>query len=348
MSIIETLRSFAKPSKSLMTQRNAKIITILIAFPLILLSSIRWKTGTDWIAYESIYRGALQISILNENLEPLYIVIIKILRSISENFTLYIAFLSVACIGMKAYAITKFNSPLIGALLFFVSFQLNMYAVRYDIALSLVLFAGVIDIKQRSGERNHYVFLNHIAAIGIHKVAIVAFILHLLGDRAKTNLKKFQKIILYTILIALIYYYFNQESFQYKIASGVFQFKINETLTIKTLHRFWYLAMILILLRISRPNEVQKKYLNFLIVGAVFYVLIGFFNFGSIERIFGIFLIYEMLFFSNVRILNRNAYFITFFSTIGIIRIYQFLSSDYMDIFFPYETILEIKFKDVY
>lgn len=330
-----------------MPKRNAKIITILIAFPLILLSSLKWKTGTDWIAYESIYRNAQQISILNESFEPLYIAIIQILQSISANFTLYIIFLSLTCIGIKVYAITKFNSPLIGLLLFFVSFQLNMYAVRYDIALSLILLAGVVDLK-KSNNRNHFIFLSQIAAIGIHKVAIVAFILNLIVTKAKSNLQKFQKIIFYCVLFALIYYYTNQDSFKYKIATGVFQFETNANLSMKTLHRFWYLAMILLLLWLARPNEVQKKYLNFLIVGAVFYVLIGFFKFGSIERIFGIFLTYEMLFFSNVKILHRNAYFIIFFSTIGAIRVYQFLSSDYFDLFFPYETILETRFKDVY
>lgn len=322
---------------------NNKIFLLLFSTAIIFISSIKWKTGTDWPAYASIFEHAGSTKIFNEHLEPLYVIIIKILRSLSDNFSFYVVFMSITTIGIKVYALMQLRYPIVGVLLFIFSFQFNVFNVRYDLALSFVLLFLVLNNNRKPLHMFHY-----LIAAGIHKIAILAMVFEFIRIKPSTFRDKIIKFIFFIAVVFAIYYMISQASFLYKLQANVFDASLSGNISIKIIHRLWYFLLIVVLFFISYPDVHDKYIMYYLISGSIFYCAIGVFNFGSIERVMGLFFIYEMYYLANIKMMYRRVYISTFILTVGFVRAYQFFSSDYSDLYFPYETIIETRFKNVY
>lgn len=325
------------------TSVYTKIFVVYLALIIVILSSLKWRTGTDWPAYVDVYQSINAISVINDHFEPLYVFLVKGMRAVSDSFSFYIILMSILTIGIKFYAISKLRYPLTGILLFAVSFQFNIFFVRYDLALSIVLLLLVINRPDKPIQVARF-----LVPIGFHKIAIVAMLFDLLRVNRKTKIDKVVYAAGAVTLLVAVFYFVTQASFIYKTANNIYSFEVSDEISIKIIHRVWYLILISYLMFSSFPSENDRPILKLLVLGAVFYLAIGIFSFGSIERVFGLFLIYEIYYLSKVKIRHRHFYLAVFFSTIGFVRVFQFLSSDYSDLYFPYETILEIQFKDVY
>lgn len=320
-----------------------KIIISYSAIALIVISSIKWKTGTDWPSYFYTYVNIPDYKVLGGHFEPLYILLAKALYAINPHFTFYQIIFSVLVIGTKFYAITQLRFPITATILYAVNFQFDIYFVRYDLALSIILLLLV------SAPHNKLVSpVLYIIPVGFHKVALLSLIFTTAITRPKSPSTRVIYILLIFILAIILIYFMSQPVFLYKISNGVYNFSYKGEINIKFIHRIWYLVLILSLFKLSNPTDSERSILKLLLVGAIFYILLPVFEFGSLERIFGVFLIYEMYYLSTINISSRKIYLTLYFTTIGSVRIIQFLNSEYTDLFFPYETILETRFKNVY
>ena len=320
-----------------------KLFCIYSSLALIFISSLKWNTGTDWPAYLEVYNNVENINIFNEHFEPIYIALLKLLRLISDSFTFYQICFSILVIGIKFYAASLLKYPLLAVVLIGITFQFDIYFVRYDLALSIIFLMLTIGNREKITT-----ILWYFVSFGVHKVGIVAVIISLLFAKLQSKSERKKLMFIYILLCISVIWMISQPSFIFKLATGVYNFELKTSIDIKFLHRVWYFILILVLYKISKPDEKDAKLLHVLLIGAIFYITIALVDIGSLERIFGIFLVYEIYYLSNVKITNRQAYVAVFLATIGVVRIYQFFASDYIDLYLPYETILETKFKNVY
>lgn len=324
-----------------MTLSYNKFIVLTILLSASVIGSLRWHTGTDWPAYETIYNNVENIGIFNEYFEPIFVILLKMLKSINEHYITYIVFLSLMTILIKAVAIVKLQYPITALLIYFSTFQLDMYPVRYNLALSFLFLALTLSAENK---KIKYLFL--LIGSGIHKVILVPMFAMIILQR--NNISKITAVVLASLIFVYSIYLFNTESFQYKLDTGVFKFERKNHINIKYLHRVWYFLLICTVLFLSKRNTDSVHIRQMLFFGGIFYLLIGIVDIGSLERLFGVFLIYEMYFLSHVNFKNRKIVLLLYLMTICPIRIIQFLNSQYIDLYFPYELFFESEFKETY
>lgn len=142
--------------------KKQKILPALIGAVFILLfQALRWRTGTDWLAY---YNGFIY-SILspNEQFELGFIKLNQIIRYISDSYTV---FLFVEC-GLNLLFIILFlnkfcqQNPILGLIYFFVT---SIFPIRYTLALSIVLYS--------------YTYIYNKDLVKFCTLIIIAFLIH--------------------------------------------------------------------------------------------------------------------------------------------------------------------------
>ena len=254
----------------------------------------------------------------------------------------YIFSMSIIIIGLKFFAIAKLRYPVTGLILYFISFQFNIFFVRYDLALSIVLFCLAMGYSAK-GNVSSYIFVTIF-----HKVGLAYALIDGIGSLLSNSVKNRTKILLVIVVCAGIVFVLAQESTMYKIENGIYALKLHDEIGIKFLHRIWYFLLLCLFVFWAEPESKSVQLHSSLLVGGFFYVLIGIIDMGSLERVFGLFLIYELYLLSNVKLRNRFFFLSIFLSTMGTIRSYQFYNSMYIDLYFPYETIFHTVFKHVY
>lgn len=147
------------------------------AFAVLCFQALRWKTGTDWIAYQNefIYAGS---DIWKSRMEPGFELLNIIVRKYTSSYTV---FLFVEC-GLNLFFITTFlrkmpiNNPSLGMLYFFV---IAIFPIRYTLASNMVLCSYFYILEKRFIP----FLLLVLAAFTIHRTVIAFLPLYFICQR---------------------------------------------------------------------------------------------------------------------------------------------------------------------
>jgi hypothetical protein len=119
----------------------------------IVLASIKWKTGTDWVPYFTYFSESNTYSNFTDSkFEGGYELFSFIIKSISSDYSFFLGSFAFITILLKAYLIAdkKYSQfILVSLLLYFAYHQGDIFPIRQSLALSIVLLSGnfIIDRK---------------------------------------------------------------------------------------------------------------------------------------------------------------------------------------------------------
>ncbi|WP_416276579.1 EpsG family protein [Pedobacter sp. MR2016-24] len=131
-------------------KNSLRSIAIIICFFILWsLSTVKWKTGTDWDSYydvfyyfSDIYRGYF---------EPGFLIIVSTIRSFTSNYTIYLGIFSFLCLALKFSFFVRYHKETIFTiiLLFYCYYFGDIFAVRQNLAISITLVSTGFIIKKR-------------------------------------------------------------------------------------------------------------------------------------------------------------------------------------------------------
>lgn len=185
---------------------NSSLFFVLILF----VSCFRYGVGTDFFSYYYIFRD-------NTSIEPLFYELIKFVKSIYNNFSLFIAIVFLLSFGIKLYVFKKisyykgfFLSIMLFCSFYYIAYEMN--AIRAGLAMSLTLLASYYAYIKRP----YSYFITCITATLIHYTAFVFLPFYFL-----LNIKINKKIAIILVLFSAFLSYL-----------GVFSFLINFALEV--------------------------------------------------------------------------------------------------------------------
>ncbi|WP_441347519.1 EpsG family protein [Shimia sp. MMG029] len=325
------------------------ILTIYVMYSAMFLAAIRWRTGTDWDAYLDVYENIKQIGVINELFEPGFIIAMKVVDYFGIGFSGYIIILSVLCTGIKLFVISRLPYWKFALVWYGTTFQFDLYSVRYNAALSF-LFLGLFAREYFGRRWISWIFFSF--GMLWHKAVLIGVLLSWPRKNEAFGTSLVMKLLIFLCLIVVTYFFVTQESFQYKLANQIFSFNVNlQGLSDPVyVHRILYLVLCVLISReMSRCPDRNRSIHAFVpIFGGVLYCIIGVVDLGSVARLYGVFLIFELYIVSAYNLANRKVILLGFAMFVFPVRVFQYFSSNYFDLFWPYETILEIQFKGVY
>ncbi len=148
-------------------------ITMPLMLVLTLLSSFRYGMGTDYFTYESIYNSYGQAAYTWLNLEPLFVILLSALKSVSESPRIFFVSTSFIfglfmCLGWFRYS----KSPLISLFVFlgFFYYFNSFNIIRQSLAMAIVFLFATKYLA--SGEFYKYLVVIIFSAM-MHYSAIV-------------------------------------------------------------------------------------------------------------------------------------------------------------------------------
>lgn len=125
---------------------SKKLFAYFLFLLFIILGSIRWETGTDWLNYHDYFRDNFNWSDFNDGrFEVGYAFINFVVKSFTSNYSVFLAVFAILTISIKGIAIVelKFNRYiLITSLVFFSYFLADVFSSRQSLAISLTLLAS--------------------------------------------------------------------------------------------------------------------------------------------------------------------------------------------------------------
>lgn len=146
--------------------RNGPIAGAIFAFLLALLASLRYDTGTDFNAYQSIWNTtqALNFSFTIYNyIEPGFLVVNSLLKAIYKGDFIYFTFYAFATLALLYFGLKKLKLNLIFVIflyycLFYFAFTFN--AMRQALAMAIFVYSISYLVK---GQIKEFFLLNILA-----------------------------------------------------------------------------------------------------------------------------------------------------------------------------------------
>lgn len=156
-----------------------KIIFYFFLSLFFILGSLRWKTGTDWVAYYNYFTYSLSLEdFIGREFEIGYGYLNYLIKTyLYDDYTILLTAQSFICIvfialTFKSKFLKKF--PIICLLIYFSSNLGGIFAVRQSISISIVYFAYICLLDDR---KKLFFILVYIATL-FHNSAFIAFFLY--------------------------------------------------------------------------------------------------------------------------------------------------------------------------
>jgi hypothetical protein len=133
-----------------------------------LFRGLRWDTGTDWESYYTVFLYSEWDSIFTMQLEPGYILLNVLIKSIGGNYTLFLLLTNLfVLMAYMKFALTNSNTPVCVFALFMFSTQ--FFPVRIGIAVAFIIL-GLCNFSQK----NHFRIIAYtLIAMSVHLSAII-------------------------------------------------------------------------------------------------------------------------------------------------------------------------------
>tara|TARA_B110000971_G_C19946342_1_gene471225 strand:- start:197 stop:1204 length:1008 start_codon:yes stop_codon:yes gene_type:complete len=176
--LIYTLPAFIFLLLSFFTdKKNQKFISLFLIIVIIIITGLRWDTGTDWVTYFDWYSRGL---IINSNFN--WFEWFKLL----PHFSLLIIFVSVLFYsGVRQYFIKNTSHlHVAGFVLYYASTIGALGANRHMISIGLLLFA-------LSTQKTYLKYSLYLLSIIAHESALLAFLLFINPELIKKYIKYF-------------------------------------------------------------------------------------------------------------------------------------------------------------
>jgi len=300
-------------------KKNKKFWLNTLLITLILIPALRYRVGGDTLSYISEYDYMPSLTNYNTNknfvesrLQPLWILFVAILKSITPSFILFQITHAIIVNTIIFHVLKKYcNFIFMAIFLYYIYayFKFNFEVLRE--ALAICMIALSIDSCIKKKWCKYYIYV--IIAFLFHDSAIIMFFIPFLYGR-KINILNSLIIVGISIII-----FFNSNIFFERIfSSGILSDKFllrsytyiesNEGFTIKGV--IYYLSIHLIfplfIYFIGRNNGIRTVVDNFLLsyifIGLVASLIPGLYRFANYQIIFSI--IYLSTFFEQIRIHN--------------------------------------------
>jgi hypothetical protein len=326
-----------------------------------LLGGIRWETGTDWVNYK--YYFAVNSSFdefMNDmSFEKGYAFLNYIVKSVYDNYSVFLFVLSFFTVILKAKPLLFFSSFPLFSLLIYFSFHLgDITAVRQSLAIS-VLVLSTFYIK----EKKLLLFLMLIFTASLIHISSIAFI-----PAYYLYHKKISNTVLVSLLTGALVLSMIPGLIQ-KLLMGIVGFifrdggRIGLKLELYTefnsvvddqikggilsvLKRVVIIPIYLLARKYVSPKyEYYNGFLNIFIFGNILYILF-YRSFPVMIRSSTPFLFYEIFLLTSLLLTGRSVYQKTglylIISLYCISKLWFFLSL-YWDLYVPYKSIVSIK-----
>jgi hypothetical protein len=339
---------------------------VFFSLACIILSGIRWRTGTDWLPYEWFFISNRSLSdFFSVPFEPVFVLLNFVVKYLTDTYTFLLFAIATIVICIKLNFFIKYAYyP------FFTFFcnasicALDLFTVRQGIAISITFLATVFIIKKRP----FWFCLTVVVAMGFHVTAIVFF----LAYRVFHSSQSIKKIILSIIVLYVISHSINLMDVIKSVTSifspALFDKAVayqeldleaasNIPLWLRELLSFIKKLFFLVLFSWLVTHQNIPSSYRYLLRG--FYNLFALSVFLSVllgglhpvfERFGMYFSIYEVLLIPLVPLaFTERSRIIVFFGIfIYLLARFYYGFASHPDLFFPYETIFDVQYKEVY
>ena len=166
-----------KPRRS---RQRRKIFLILSFLLMTTISGFRdFSVGVDTISYVYMFNNIDMINFFTSRYELGFLYFLKIIRSFTENPTVFLLLSSAICIGVTCRFIFKYSDdPILSVLLYITlkPFFFQMTGIRQAIAMAFVMIAFMLIMEQHKVRETVVAIVFMILAVQFHGMSIVAFV----------------------------------------------------------------------------------------------------------------------------------------------------------------------------
>ncbi len=342
-------------------KKISKTLFISLIIYLIIHDSIRWETGTDWKNYYDYFSNCLNSGSNTMSFSIGYVILNVIVRSISDNYTLFLFSHALIVYTFLSYSIYKLSPRPIFSLLLYYGIMLPYLGMnRQIIALVLCLFSLIYLLNNN---KRTFIFGVIIASL-FHTSCLLFLIAIFLLKEIKT--KTLVISLLLVIILALfgvinklplnlIYIFASDDPMSTINKIGFYAennyLNTNIFFTILAIFKrlIWIIITFLILKYTRFRNNNLILFFNLYFFGSLTYIL---FNNTILQIIVARGLIYfnvfEIFVISYMLLLNKGIFYrtvlvsiLTFYSYLGVVKGFNFYKEDLgEDIFRPYKSVL--------
>lgn len=371
--VILILSSYYDFSKENKKNKNIWINTLLIV--LILIPAFRYRVGGDTLGYMDEYKSMPSLAdfniyknIIESRYQPLWVLFIAVLKSISQSFVLLQIVHAIIVNTIIFHVLKKYCKFIfIAIFLYYIYayFKFNFEILREALAICMIALSIGYCIKK--SWLKFYVYVT--IAFLFHDSAIIMFFVPFFYER-KINV--FTSLLI--IGISIIFFFNFTLFFNQAISSGILSdgfilraipyvesskgFSIRGVLYYLSIHLIFPLLIYYIGFKNGVRTVVDKFLLEYIFIGIVASLIPGLYRFANYQIIFSI--IYISNFFNQIRIKNPQnriasihklliVGILLFILTTRVILIqfrdtsYYHPGTKYYNLYYPYYTIFNPK-----
>ena len=355
------MTNFVKSSRAL-----ENIIFITFVIYLIIIVGLRLEMGLDWGNYLKefydrnflfTYNENLQTffnnlaagkPFANRNIEPLYLLFLKLSNTLFGNIILFNFLNALLSIGCICFFCFKQENKWFG-LAISVSFIIfyGMDIVRQFTALGFI-FLMIYNISRKNP---YYSLIYWLFAIFFHISSIIFIFLFffILLNRTKGILKLFFSLFLFFIVFT--FFFFNLENFLENISTNVYVGSENIYMSKGLIFRLFLNLIPFVIFIIYKKQFTDSKYLNILNWYSFFFIILVILfvakvNLTIVDRFVVFLLPYQILiymhfirFFNFKKTKQNFMLFVSFFYLVFAMN-WLFLSEDNFRVYVPYKSVI--------
>jgi len=334
---------------------------LLSAFVVILISGLRWKTGTDWNPYFNLFNDNQSWGdFFSVAYEHGYLFLNALVKQFTDDYTVLLFTIVIIVVGLKYSAISILSPYPLIAILINVSFYAgDMFNVRQGIAIAIVVFSAVFIVRKQFKSFLICVFI----ASSFHITAISFIFAYKLFYMKMDN----SKIIAYLLLSFLSSLILNVGDLLLIVSDYIFPFisdKIGRYV-VMDIHvasdiplwlrqvlgftKRFFIVLILLYLSTKIRDEKFKGFFNLFIVSVFLYIFLNDVH-PVFKRLAMYYSFFEVILLSYIIIPFKGS---SKFLILLLIIVYSYSKYIYgfqsnWNLFFPYENIFNNSFKYVY
>lgn len=329
-----------------------RIIYKLLVISFVLISSFRWKNGTDWDTYFYIWDSCSEITFIG-CMEPAFMFLISCCHWLLDDFILYQIVMAIICIIPPSIIIYKYSPyPLFSLLIWYVCYISHIFNVRQVIAISLV-FTTIPYIQNR---KIIPFFITLILAFCFHATAIIALPMYWLWNVSIK--RKYAYVILGGVCLLSIVGTNFIPNLMYTIGGDFYAEKLNfyleenadniwgqhYSLTQMLIRGIINRAFILIigfqlLNKLRIKNELINGIINMYFIGTLLFMLVTPIS-PALQRMCTYYDIFQILLIPSIFLYKmRKNLKLTFFVCLGLYLFYRFwgVILNYKELYIPYK-----------
>lgn len=194
-----------------LSRHGRKLFLIFSFICMFVVSGFRaYSVGSDTYSYVKLFQNIDYLDIHEIRYEYGFLAFLKLLHSVSDNPTFFLAISSGLCIGTTCVFIYRYaEDPVLAILLYIVlkPFFFQMTGIRQALATSFVMIAFSIVMNERTWKRILFAVLFILLAVQFHNVSTVAFIPFalwvILKSRAISRIN-YRDVLKWTVILAIV------------------------------------------------------------------------------------------------------------------------------------------------